>query len=88
MDLLAQRRAISKGASMNEQEAKHLAALIERESGAWIAVVGIAHNQVSDHYEVKCDDLERGCFLWVQTPRQWVALKYRQRGPHNSVAAL
>jgi hypothetical protein len=73
---------------MNEQEAKHLAALIELEPGAWIAVVGIAYNEVSDHHEVKCDDLERGCFLWVQTPRQWVTFKYRRRGPHNSVAAL
>ena len=73
---------------MNEQEAQYLAALIEREPGAWITVVGIVHNQGSNHYEVKCDDLERGYFLWVQTPRQWVTLKYRRRGPHNNVAVL
>ena len=73
---------------MDKQEAEWLMRLIKRESEKWIEAVAVEYNQDAQHHEILCHDPKRGVYQWIETPRQWVKLKYRRRGPHNSVAAL
>ena len=73
---------------MDQQEAEWLMRLIRRESEKWIEAVAVEYNQDAQRYEILCHDPTRGLSLWIETPRQWVKLKYKRRGPQNMAAAL
>ena len=66
---------------MDKKEAEWLMRLIRRESEKWIEAVAVEYNQDAQRHEILCHDPKGGA-------HQWVNLKYRRRGPHNSVAAL
>jgi hypothetical protein len=73
---------------MDQKEAEWLMRLIRREPEKWIEAVAVEYNQDAQQHEVLCHDPTRGLSVWIETPRQWVKLKYQRRGPHNAVAAL
>ena len=73
---------------MDKKEAEWLMRLIRRESEKWIEAVAVEYNQDAQHHEILCYDPRRGGYQCIETPRQWVKLKYKRRGPQNSVAAL
>ena len=73
---------------MDKKEAEWLMRLIKRESEKWIEAVAVEYNQDTRRHEILCHDPTRSGYQRIETPRQWVKLKYRRRGPQNSVAAL
>jgi hypothetical protein len=73
---------------MDREEAEWLTRVIRREPEKWIKVVAVEYNQKTQRHHILCYDPRRKVYQWIDTPRQWVRLKYRRPGPQYVKAAL
>jgi len=64
---------VKKGADVDKEEAERVAAAIGRE--AWLKVLRVELNPVTNEYEVRCRDLGMHLLIFVRSPREWIMLK-------------
>lgn len=63
---------------MYEDEAQRIAQRIATTIPAHIAVVvAIERNPMTSRYEIKCDDVREGVYVWIQSVKQWIRLQQK-----------